>query len=418
MKFLHTADIHLDSPLAGLRSRSDLPAGIIAHFTRRAFSALIDLAIAEEVAFVVIAGDLYDGEWRDFSTGLFFIEEMRRLARPCFLVRGNHDAQSVITRTLVLPDNVTEFSSRTCDAFVRPDLGVALHGRSFPARAVPEDLSAGYGAPVPGLLNIGVLHTSADDPGDHATYAPCTVDGLAGKGYDYWALGHIHARRVLSERPWIVFPGNIQGRHPKETGAKGCTLVTYDDSRVTRVEHRVVDVLRWVALDVDVGGADAPGVVRRIGRAVQEAVASADGRPILARITLMGATDEHSAMIADVERLAAECRSAAIALDATLWVEQLRVRTTKPALVDTDLLAPVQAAFAAGLGDAGIVESLLADFAVLREALPARARGALDLPEDAAGLARLADDAWELVAQALAQGMAQGMTQGMAKESA
>lgn len=403
MKFLHAADIHLDSPLAGLRRRSDLPSGLIEHFTRRAFSAMIDLAVAEDVAFVVIAGDLYDGDWRDFSTGLFFAEEMRRLGRPCFLLRGNHDAQSVITKTLVLPANVRAFSARRCETFTLPECGVALHGHSFPDRAVPEDLSAGYRDAIPGMLNIGVLHTSAEDPGEHATYAPCTAASLARKGYDYWALGHIHARRVLSEQPWIVFPGNIQGRHPKETGAKGCTLVTYDEGGISQVEHRTVDVLRWVALEVDVTGADHQGVLRAIERDVQAAVAGADGRPILARITLVGATDLHGEMIADTERLAAECRSAAIAADATLWVEQLRVRTTPQRGVDHDLLAPVRAAFAAGLEDPSLVGSLFADFARLRDELPARARLSLDLPDDAAGLGRLADESWQLVARALAQ---------------
>jgi exonuclease SbcD len=204
MKFLHAADIHLDSPLSGLKARADLPRDIIAHCTRRAFSAMIDLALAEDVAFVIIAGDLYHGNWRDFSTGLFFAAEMRRLNRACYLLRGNHDARSVITSKLRLPSNVREFSSRTCETFELTELGVALHGHSFPKRAVPEDLSLGYRDPLPGLLNIGVLHTSAEDPGEHETYAPCRVDALRLKGYDYWALGHIHDRRILSESPWVV----------------------------------------------------------------------------------------------------------------------------------------------------------------------------------------------------------------------
>src|ERR1035437_4668036 len=99
MKFLHAADIHLDSPLAGLQTRADLPGDVVRHCTRRAFEAMVKLAVDEDVAFVVIAGDLYDGDWKDFSTGLFFAEQMRRLARPCFLLRGNHDARSLITRS-------------------------------------------------------------------------------------------------------------------------------------------------------------------------------------------------------------------------------------------------------------------------------------------------------------------------------
>ena len=109
-KFLHAADIHLDSPMAGLLGRGDLPVDIIRGCTRRAFEAMIQLAIDEDVAFVVIAGDLYDGDWKHHTTGLFFAEQMRRLGRPCFLLRGNHDAQSVITKALRLPANVREFS--------------------------------------------------------------------------------------------------------------------------------------------------------------------------------------------------------------------------------------------------------------------------------------------------------------------
>jgi len=402
MKFLHAADIHLDSLLAGLRARADLPDEVIRHCTRRAFAAMIDLARAEDVAFVVIAGDLYDGDWKDFSTGLYFAEQMRRLARPCFLLRGNHDARSLITRSLRPPENVTEFSSRTCETIRPPGLGVALHGHSFPNRAVPEDLSAGYAEPVAGMLNIGVLHTSAEDPGEHEVYAPCSVAGLALKGYDYWALGHIHQRRVLAERPWIVFPGNLQGRHPKETGAKGCSLVTVEDGRIVAVEHRAVDVLRWAALEVDATGADVVSLQWRIAGAVRSALAGADGRPVLARLTVTGATELHGRLLDDTDRLAAECRNAAIEADAALWVESVRVRTRPVPLAKDDVLAPLRAAFSAGLDDPALVSELLDHLAQLRQKLPAAGRDALELPKNAAGLRALADDAWQIAADALA----------------
>ena len=402
MKFLHAADIHLDSPLAGLRVRADLPDAVIRHSTRRAFAAMIDLARAEDVAFVIIAGDLYDGDWKDFSTGLFFADEMRRLGRPCFLLRGNHDARSLITRNLTLPSNVREFSSRTCETALLADLDVALHGHSFPNRAVPEDLSAGYPEPRTGMLNIGVLHTSAEDPGEHETYAPCRVADLTVKGYDYWALGHIHARRVLAERPWIVFPGNLQGRHPKETGPKGCTLVTVEDRQVVAVEHRAVDVLRWAALEVDATGADVASLTGRIANAVGAAIAVADDRPVLARMTLVGATHLHGTLQGDTERLAAECRNAAFEADGKLFVESARVRTRPIPVPEDDMLVPLRAAFAAGLDDPALVASLLAEFASVRQRLPAAARADLDLPGDADGLRALAEEAWQIAADKLA----------------
>jgi DNA repair exonuclease SbcCD nuclease subunit len=401
MRFLHAADIHLDSPLAGLQARADLPEGVLRNATRRAFSNMIDLAIAEDVAFVILAGDIYDGDWKDFSTGLFFAAEMRRLGRPCFLLRGNHDAQSVITRSLPIPENVREFSTRTCQTYDLPDLGVAVHGHSFPNRAVPEDLSSAYPAPRMGLLNIGVLHTSAEDPGEHATYAPCRVADLRLKGYDYWALGHIHARQELSQRPWIVFPGNLQGRHAKEVGAKGCTLVTVEDRQVVAVEHHEVDVLRWVALHVDAADATLPLLSERIEGAVMQALAEANGRPLLARLTLTGATVLHAALLEDTERLAAECRAVALGAGGSLWIEAVRVRTRPLAQSQTELLAPLQAAFLAGLDEPELVARLLAELDAVRRKLPPAAQAELDIPNDEAALSLLAQDAWQIVAEAL-----------------
>ena len=399
MKFLHAADIHLDSPLTGLHARDDLPEAV-RHSTRRAFAAMIDLAIEEDVAFVLIAGDLYDGDWKDFSTGLFFVDQMRRLARPCYLLRGNHDAQSVITRNLPLPGNVHEFSSRTCQSFDLPDHGITLHGRSFPDRAVDEDLSAAYPAPHPGRLNIGLLHTSAEDPGEHAAYAPCRIADLRLKGYDYWALGHIHARQVLSERPWIIFPGNLQGRHAKETGAKGCTLVTVEDRQITAVEHRSLDVLRWAALTVDATGADHPDLRSRIEAAVRLGEAEAEGRPLLARLTVTGTTALHADLLDQTENLAADCRALATA---PLWVEAVKLRTRPPTAPAPELLQPLQAAFTAGLEDPTLIASLLAELADLRRRLPPPARDTLDLPQDEAALRLLAADAWATIAAALGQ---------------
>jgi DNA repair exonuclease SbcCD nuclease subunit len=403
MKFLHAADIHLDSPMAGLQARAEPLPPELRDCTRQALAAMVDLAIAEDVAFVVIAGDLYDGDWKDFSTGLFFAAQMQRLGRPCFLLRGNHDAQSQITRRLKLPDTVREFSARRPESVLLRDLGVALHGQSFPERAVPEDLSALYPDPVPGLLNIGVLHTSADDAsGEHATYAPCNPLHLRARGYDYWALGHIHQRRVLHERPWIVFPGNIQGRHARETGGKGCTLVTTEDGRIAAVEHRSLDVLRWAALEVDATGADETDLLDRLADATHTAVGAADQRPLLARVTLAGETALHGALPDRIEEFAAHCTGAAIEAGGRLWIEKIRLRTRAPARLEADTLDPLRRAFLDALDDRAVAEPLRAALEALRQRVPAPIRGDTDVPADVAGLARLGDEAWDLVAAALA----------------
>ena len=190
---------------------------------------LVGLAIEEQVDFLIFAGDLYDGDWRDYNTGLFFAKQMGRLKKkgiPVYLLHGNHDAESQITRRLELPDNVHVFGTRKPETFALDELKVALHGQSFRQRDITENLVPDYPAPVSGAFNIGVLHTGLGGMGGHENYAPCAMEDLINKGYNYWALGHVHKASVLHKKPHVVFPGNLQGRHARETGAKGATGLT------------------------------------------------------------------------------------------------------------------------------------------------------------------------------------------------
>jgi DNA repair protein SbcD/Mre11 len=410
MKFLHAADIHLDSAMAGISRDSGIPAHVTAGCTRRALENLVGLAIAEDVAFVVIAGDIFDADWRDYSTGLFFAQQMRRLGRPCIVVRGNHDAQSVIIKRLQLPPNVREFSSRTAQSFPLNECNVMLHGRSFPDRAVPEDLSASYPDPAQGWLNIGVLHTSAEDPGGrHDRYAPCSVEALQAKGYDYWALGHIHDRRILGEKPFVVFPGNLQGRHPNETGAKGAVLVEVRDREIVGApEFRALDVLRWAALTVSlIGVEDMAGLAARVGDSITTESAAAEGRPVIARLMLTGTTSLHPALLADPKAVEAECRNVAIARGADFYVQSVRIGTQPPHAGDTgDALALLHANFAEVLDDPAVTERLLAEFSALAQQIPrgTATRDASGVPRDLDALRALAPEAWEIVAHTLSAG--------------
>lgn len=335
-RFLHAADIHLDSALRGLEADPDAPADEIRGATRAAFRNLIDLAIEEAVGFVVIAGDLYDGDWQDYRTGLFLVEQAARLhdaGIPLFILQGNHDAASIITRHLRLPDNCRVFSARKAESFALEALGVVLHGRSFPTRAVTEDLTAAYPPPVPGSFNIGVLHTALGSR-DHDDYAPTTVEALAAQGYDYWALGHVHARAEVLRAPCaIVFPGNLQGRHIRETGAKGASLVTVEAGRIAAIEHRALDVLRWARPLVDLSAAaDLDGALRLVGAAIATALDGADGRPVALRLHLTGRSDVHGAITARPE----DFRQAVIAEGrhhgtGRVWIEGVR-NETRPRL--------------------------------------------------------------------------------------
>ena len=286
--FLHAADIHLDSPLLGLQRYQTAPVHEIRQATRRAFENLIELALAKEVDFVLVAGDLYDGSWPDHNTGLFFIQQLNRLHQAgisLFMIQGNHDAEGKMTKTLRLPENPDGapvlFSARRAETRLLEELGVAIHGRGFARPICDENIAIEYPPAVTGCFNIGLLHTSleADSDGSHSRYAPCRLADLLQKDYDYWALGHIHQRQVCNERPWIVYSGNLQGRHVRETGPKGCQLVHVDKNHDVECEFCELDVVRWEHVRVDLTDVESSeAVLQAFVDELNQAVASADGR--------------------------------------------------------------------------------------------------------------------------------------------
>ena len=292
MKFIHAADIHLDSPLRGLTRYEGAPVEELRGATRQAFRNLIDVCLEESAELLVLAGDLYDGAWKDYNTGLFFVEQLLRLTKQGIrvaLVKGNHDAASQITKPLTLPEGALEFGTRSPQTHVLEDLGVALHGQSYGRRDVTEDLASAYPDPIPGLFNLGILHTALDGREGHDAYAPCSVARLVERGYDYWALGHVHRREVVWEDPWIVFPGNLQGRHARETGPKGATLVTVEDGTLASLQPLELDVVRWCRCEVDLGDASAGhDAVERVRQALEAEAEGAGDRLLAARVLLQG----------------------------------------------------------------------------------------------------------------------------------
>jgi DNA repair exonuclease SbcCD nuclease subunit len=331
MKLIHAADIHLDSPLRGLDRYDGAPSGDLRVATRRAFTNLIDYCLEEKADALLLAGDVYDGDWQDFNTGLFFVKQLARLREagiPVYAVLGNHDAASTITRRLKLPDNVTLLSHKAPETTINEHLGLAVHGQSFAKRDVTEDLAAAYPATVPGLLNVGLLHTALTGRVEHVPYAPTTQDRLASKGYGYWALGHVHRAEVVSKSPWIVFPGNLQGRSVRETGEKGFVVVSAEGSDVTGVEKVPCDVARWHDLTVDVASTrSADDVPVLVQHALEAAVAASGNRLVAARVRLTGRGAIHSTLVRDLRSVEANVRAAASDVSGDVWVEKVVVQT-------------------------------------------------------------------------------------------
>lgn len=328
-RFIHAADLHLGSPFQGLALKDADLADLFIEASRKAFSALVDEAVERKVDFFVVAGDVYDGDWKDNKIGLFFNREVARLERagiPVFLLKGNHDAESVITRTITLPKNVSEFPTAKPGTFRLEHLKVALHGQGFAERSASENLALAYPKPDVGWFNIGVLHTSLTGREPHAPYAPCSVEDLRSRGYDYWALGHVHDFEIVAKDPLVVFPGNLQGRSIRETGAKGAVLVTVEDGRISH-ERLITDSARFAELNIAVEMEDTPAaLLRRVEDAIEPLVEAMEGRPLALRVRMFGKSRVRNQLLSKAEDFRDEVQAACHRGHADIWLEKLDLR--------------------------------------------------------------------------------------------
>jgi hypothetical protein len=396
--FLHAADLHLGSPLKGLALRDEALAQKLAGASRDAFVELIDRALEENIAFALFAGDIFDGDWRDASIALFFNRQLARLAKagvPSFLLKGNHDADSVVTKSLSLPDLAQQFPTGKAGTFELPQWRVALHGRGFSHRAESENLAQNYPSPKAGWFNIGVLHTSLDGRPGHAAYAPCSLEDLRGRNYDYWALGHVHAHEVVSTDPYVVYPGNLQGRHIRETGAKGAVLVDVAGGEVSGLRRLIVDRARFAEIILDASAHDeTPALLRAVEVLARDEAEKAGGRLLALRIRLTGASALHGRFAADPGRWRDEIEAAAQRAHEDIVLERFALET-RP-------LAAPSARRPGALDDsdfdfAALLDECLEDADLRREALAALNGIDAKIP---AGAAPLSEELDALLAQA------------------
>jgi DNA repair protein SbcD/Mre11 len=381
-RFLHAADLHLDSPLIGLSFKSPDFAKRVETASRQAFDNLVALAIEERCRFVVLAGDVFDRDLRHYQTGLYFLAGMKRLADAdidVFLVLGNHDAGNRFADKLAYTNNVHVFSKKRAESRMLENVGVAVHGRSFPRWDVEDNIARDYPAATPGVFNVGVLHTAcAGSEGSHLRYAPCSVEQLVNHGYDYWALGHVHGFAVLNEAPHIVYSGNLQGRDPRETGAKGAVLVTIEDGMVAAVEHRPLDVVRWAVVTMDVTShVHRDDMVDAIRDQVRVSCAETAERPVALRLVVTGKTVLHNELLL---KRAAVCEDIEVLLTTLMnqdvWLEKFVVATEPPPareMVDPTIAGRLDAEICRLAAGGRVAERLNERLAEIRTKLPAGA---------------------------------------------
>ncbi len=407
-RFVHAADLHLDSPLRGLAAYPGAPAERLRAASRQAFSRLVDVAIERHADLMLLAGDVWDGDWPDVGTGLFFAREMGRLQRAgirVVLLRGNHDAASKITKLVTLPENVRVLAHKKPESLHFEDLGVVVHGQSFARPDVTDNLAIAYPDAVGGKINIGMLHTALEGDVRHATYAPCKLGDLQAKRYDYWALGHVHEHAILAASPaseggTIAFPGVLQGRQARETGEKGALWVELDASGA-RLERLVVDVARWHVLDVDASDADTfPDLARSIAATLGDFLGSSTRAPadvlVALRLRIVGRSRLHGRLLVEPGRLRDETLTqiAALAPD-RVFLEKIDCATEPPrgaaeAAAGRDAIADLGRVLANAATDTHLLDEMQSHLVDMWNQLPAEVRRALE-EEDGDPFRRILD---------------------------
>lgn len=328
-RFVHAADVHLDSPLRSLALRDSDLASLVGNATRRAFVRIIDLCLDEQVDALLLAGDIYDGDQTSMKTARFLSEQLRRLSEAgirTFIIRGNHDASSRITKELVFPDSVKVFGGRAEVVAVERETGdfpVVIHGLSFTQPQAPESLIGKYKAPVSDAVNIGIMHTSLAGAPGHDVYAPCSLADIQKTGFQYWALGHVHKRMVAEGPCTVVMPGIPQGRDINEAGAKSATLVTILDDRTVQIEECVTSLAQFERIGIDVNGIeDWRSLVGRVSHFLEAARQEISSDHLVARLHLTGTTPLAWRIRRDIDLLTTEAQERASVIGAC-WVEKL-----------------------------------------------------------------------------------------------
>jgi DNA repair exonuclease SbcCD nuclease subunit len=340
--FVHAADLHLDTPFEDVGRVPAPLAQVLRDASLDTWAALVELTIERKASFLLLAGDLYDGDERGIRAQTHFLRGLERLSErgiAVFVVQGNHDPLAGWSAIREWPPGVTVFASESVASVPVLRGGERLatvHGISFPRRDCTENLALRFARGDDPGLHIGLLHANVGGDAAHALYAPCSVEDLRGAGMDYWALGHIHERSILATgSPWIVYPGNLQGRSRAagERGAKGVFVVEAEDDDIVDLEFVALDRVRFLHLEVDASAArDAAELKSVLRQAAERERASSPGPALLLEASLVGRGAAAGAPSSQEERLRLldELRRAAASERPLLWWVGLRGETKAP----------------------------------------------------------------------------------------
>ena len=334
--FIHAADLHIDSPFRGVTADAPDVARALYSSTFQAFDALIETTVEREADFLLVAGDVYDGSDRSLRAQLRLRDGLVRLAEGgirSFIVHGNHDPLDSKVTALNWPKEAHFFGKKLESIPVSGADGepvAMVSGISFPKKEESRNLASKFSRQQTDLFQIGLLHCNVGGDTGHENYAPCSLEDLINTSMDYWALGHVHTRTTLSESPWVVYPGNIQGRNIREPGARGCYYVRVDETGDVTSEFIPLDVVRWSELEVAIDGIETVDALElAICEKIESELASADGRALVCRVALTGRGSLHPALRQKnaADQILEHVRDRFSSEDPFIWLQRLALES-------------------------------------------------------------------------------------------
>lgn len=345
LRFVHAADLHLDSPFSGMRREaSGQIADTLHRATFDAYDNVIKLCLKERVDALLVAGDIYDGADRSLRAQLRFVDGLKRLDDAgirSFICHGNHDPLDGWEAGLDLPRGCVRFGPDVegKPVFPHEPERAMVYGISYPKRDVSENLSLRF-TETKSEFSIGLLHANVGNNDEHDSYAPCTVDDLVRTDINYWALGHVHTRQILRERdPFVAYPGNTQGRHSNEPGPHGVYLVEVDKRGTPRAEFREVDEVRWKTFSLDIGNlGDVQDLINTISNKTGSVLEASGGRSVIVRIKLTGRGRLHHTLSQEgTDGILEQINKNYGSLRPWIWCDNISLNTASP--IDREVVA-------------------------------------------------------------------------------
>lgn len=360
IRFIHCADLHLGTPFVGISELNPDLGDLLYQSTYMSFDNIVSLAIKEKVDCVLIAGDVYDSEDKSLQAQLRFRNGLSQLSDAgirTLVAYGNHDPLNGWSATLKWPERVSAFSGDEVESVPLQDQGETLavvYGISFTKRDTKENLALRFAPNVEGIPRIGLLHANVGTNTGHEPYAPCSIEDLASTRMDYWALGHVHQSCILRPaNPAIAYPGCSQSRSPRETGSKGCYIVTLEFGSDPVIEFVPTDVIRYISDSIDISTClSLDEVLESIAKKCTEMSEKSDGRSLIIRLSLRGRTNLHSQLqrANSIPDMLDNIREQLVTREPWIWLDGLSLDTAGTYDLDTlrqgnDFIADIVSVF-------------------------------------------------------------------------